>query len=135
MAAIGEAARRSGVHVETIRYYERSGVVPSPARRANGQRDYAEDDIRRLSMIRRCRDMEFTLSDARHLSELTVNAHTNCPEARAIAQTHLETVRAHMSRLRAIEAELAALVEDCVRRVPSCPVLKKLGEEEPDRTP
>jgi MerR family mercuric resistance operon transcriptional regulator len=134
MATIGEAARRSGVKVETIRYYERSGVLAPPARRANGRRDYAEGDIRRLGVIRRCRDMGFSLADARLLSTLSAGTPAHCSEARALAETHLEDVRAHLDRLREIEAELAALVEDCARHVPSCPLLEKLEEGQTGRS-
>ncbi|WP_104020105.1 MerR family transcriptional regulator [Roseovarius nitratireducens] len=134
MSTIGEAARRSGVHVETIRYYERSGVVPRPARTASGRRDYAEANIRRLGFIRRCRDMGFPLTDARRLAALTADAHANCPDAQAVAEAHLGALRARMAELRAIEAELAALVENCSRRACPCPVLEKL-EEGPDRGP
>lgn len=134
MATIGEAARRSGVNVETIRYYERSGVTPPPARRANGRRDYSKGDIRRLGVIRRCRAMGFALADARLLATLTADAPAHCAEAQALAETHLGHVRAHLARLHEIEAQLAALVEDCARRVPPCPVLETLEEEDPGRS-
>ncbi|MFB9150933.1 MerR family transcriptional regulator [Roseovarius ramblicola] len=128
MATIGEAARRSGVNIETIRYYERSGVVPCPARGTNGRRDYSEADIRRLTFIRRCRDMGFALADARRLASLTADLRANCADAQAVAETHLATVRTRLAELRAIEAELAALVQDCARRGRPCPVLEKLEE-------
>jgi len=132
MATIGEAARRSGVHIETIRYYERAGVVPRPARTDAGRRDYSAEDIRRLAFIRRCRDLGFSIADARRLAALTSDRHANCPDAQAVAEAHLSGIRARIEALREIEAKLATLVEHCARRARACPVLEKL-EEEVDR--
>ncbi|MDZ7711290.1 MAG: helix-turn-helix domain-containing protein [Roseovarius sp.] len=129
MATIGEAARRSGVHIETIRYYERVGVVPRPARTDAGRRDYSKADIRRLGFIRRCRDLGFSIADARRLAALTSDRQGNCPDAQAVAETHLADIRARMEALRGIEAQLAAMVENCARRAQPCPVLEKLEEE------
>lgn len=133
MATIGEAARRSGVNIETIRYYERAGVVPRPVRTDAGRRDYSAADVRRLAFIRRCRDLGFSIADARRLAALTSDTERNCPDAQAVAETHLADIRDRVAVLREIEAELAALVERCARRVRPCPVLEKL-EEETDKT-
>ena len=65
MATIGEASRRSGINIETIRYYEREGVVPRPGRSASGRRVYTDDEVAVLAFVKRCRDMGFPLSACR----------------------------------------------------------------------
>ena len=122
MASIGEAARRSGVHVETIRYYERAGVVPRPARTDAGRRDYSDADIRGLAFIRRCRDLGFSPADASRLAALTAEPRSACRDAQAVAEAHLDTLRARITELRAMEAELSAMVAGCSRRRCPCPV-------------
>jgi MerR family mercuric resistance operon transcriptional regulator len=81
MFAIGEASRQSGVGIETIRYYEREGIVPKAERTASGRRVYCRDAIARLRFIRRCRDHGFSIADSRTLMALRKDNDTACAEA------------------------------------------------------
>lgn len=80
MASIGTASRQSGIAIETIRYYERSGVIAPPPRSASGHRVYGPAEIARLTMIRRCRDLGFPLADVRRLLDLAADHSTACDE-------------------------------------------------------
>lgn len=125
MQTIGEAAKLSGVNIETIRYYEREGIVPAADRSANGRRLYDAAAITRLRFIRRCRDLGFPVSDVRALLDLSENASKHCKDVRAISKRHLSDVRARLSDLQALEAALADLVKACDDAALECPALKQ----------
>lgn len=129
MASIGEAARQSGVAVETIRYYERANVVPPPPRTESGRRVYGRAEIARLRMIRRCRDMEFQLADARILLDLAEREGAPCGDVKQIAERHLEEVRRKQRELAALEAALASLVASCEGGTKTCPALRELAHD------
>jgi MerR family mercuric resistance operon transcriptional regulator len=127
MPSIGEAARRSGVPVETIRYYERAGILPGPQRSESGHRVYDAAGIARLRLIKRCRDLGFSLSDAQGLLALSENNAASCTEVEVIAKDHLAEVRRKISDLRDLEGALAELIRDCAEGNPACPVLRALA--------
>lgn len=126
MEAIGEAAKLSGVNIETIRYYEREGIVPVAERSANGRRLYDSASISRLRFIRRCRDLGFPISAVRALLELSDDDSQQCEDVRAVSERHLLHVRARLADLRELEAALAELVRSCVDAQSGCPTLKQL---------
>lgn len=126
MFAIGEASRRSGVSIETIRYYEREGIVPKPQRAANGRRMYSEGEIGRLRFIRKCRDFGFGINDARALLALSEGAKADCEAALQVASAHLEMVRSKISELRKLEAALKQMTVNCASGNPRCPMLEEL---------
>ena len=126
MQTIGEAAKRSGVNIETIRYYEREGIVPAADRSENGRRLYDTAAITRLRFIRRCRDLGFPISDVRALLDLSDNASKHCDEVRAISERHLSDVRERLTDLRELEAALSDLVQSCSDAQSECPTLKQL---------
>jgi MerR family mercuric resistance operon transcriptional regulator len=128
MASIGKAARDSGVPVETIRYYERAGVVPGPPRSASGRRVYDSGHIARLRLIRHCRDLGFSLADARTLLALAGNHTAPCAEVKSIAEGHLAGVRRKIRDLQRLEGALADLVRDCDEGKADCPALRVLSE-------
>ncbi len=123
MIAIGEAARQSGVSIETIRYYERAGIVPRPRRGANGRRAYAAEDVARLRFVRRCRDLRFSMAEARALMRLDEG---NCDTVRVLTEANLDKVRKKISVLQTLEAALAELAENCARGSTRCPMLEEL---------
>ena len=106
MASIGIAARQSGVGIETIRYYEREGVVPTVQRAANGRRVYDENDIARLRFVKRCRDLGFSIANTKSFLELTSDHGSTCDEVKAIGEAHLRDVRTKVAELRRIEQAL-----------------------------
>ena len=127
MPSIGEAARVSGVSVETIRYYERAGIVPGPPRSESGRRVYDDAGIARLRLIKRCRDLGFSLAEARVLLALSENSDAPCADVKAIAEGHLAEVGRKVRALRDLEAALAELVRECAEGNTACPALRALA--------
>jgi len=126
--AIGELSRLTGVHIETIRYYERVGMLIAPSRTAGGRRLYDHGYVRTLAFIRRARELGFTLEEIRVLVELSGSERPSCAEVRKIASHHLEDVRRKLADLTRLEAILAETVARCVRNAsPVCPVLDMLS--------
>jgi MerR family mercuric resistance operon transcriptional regulator len=123
---IGELARLTGASIETIRYYERIGLMPRPPRTGGGRRAFGADSLHTLNFIRRCRELGFGLDDVRTLLALR-GAQSCCMDARSIASRHLEMVRAKLQHLSEMEASLAGLVARCSGEATSeCPVLDAL---------
>ena len=127
MIAIGEAARQSGVPIETIRYYEREGVVPAPQRAANGRRVYSEREVGRLRFIKRCRDLGFSITEAKDLLSLSEGENDNCAMVKNIGTTHLSAVRSKITELKALEAALEQLTANCKTGSVSCQMLAALA--------
>lgn len=133
---IGTLAERAGTNTPTIRYYESIGLLPSPDRRGGGQRAYGEEDVRRLTFIRRCRDFGFGIDQVRALVELVQDRRRSCIEARDLARDHLAAVRERLVELVALEASLAAFIADCEADCvggpgPDCQVLADLADPAP----
>ena len=123
MHSIGEAARRSGVHLETIRYYERIGLVPAPPRDAGGRRRYDGAAVARLGFVRRARELGFPLTDIRTLLALCEGGEGACAEVAAIARRQQAAVRARMADLARLDAALSVMVADCAAGRETCPAL------------
>ncbi len=130
MLTIGRLARASGVNLETIRYYERLGLMPEPPRTEGGHRLYAEPHRRRLTFIRRARELGFTLEQVRELLRLSDEAGQPCGQVVQIASAHLEDVRRKMADLARLEAILAGAVDRCAHTAagPDCAVLEMLSD-------
>ncbi|WAJ31275.1 MerR family transcriptional regulator [Antarcticirhabdus aurantiaca] len=128
---IGDLSKRSGVHVETIRYYERVGILPQPARQANGRRRYDEADARRLGFVRHARELGFDLSSIRALLALQERPEASCESASRIAQDQLDAVESRIARLLRLRGELSRMVAECGRgRVSECRVIEALAAGE-----
>ena len=125
MHPIGEAARQSGVAIETIRYYEREGIVPPPGRSASGRRLYSVAEIDRLRFVRRCRDLGFPIVEVRELLALA-EGQDNCAQAGRIARAHVESVRRRIEELRQLETALADLAATCEAGRSDCVLLRQL---------
>src|SRR4029453_2542838 len=97
--SIGELSKRSGVNIETIRYYERIKMLPAPPRTASGRRIYGETDLRILAFIRRARELGFSLDEVRALLRLGAPNTATCAEVKEIAAHHLQHIRARMTDL------------------------------------
>ena len=125
--AIGVLSRRTGCNIETIRYYERIGLLPTPARRGR-YRTYGMEDVGRLAFVRRARELGFTLDEVRTLLGLAVEGGAACAEVREIAAAHLADVRAKVADLRAMERVLAEAVHQCdAGKVTGCPLVDVLA--------
>ncbi len=129
---IGELSRRSGVNIETIRYYERIKMLPPPPRTASGRRVYDSSDLRILAFIRRSRELGFSLDDIRALLRLGGPEKASCREVREIAAHHLDDIRAKLGDLKKLERLLAKTVARCSgKTAPDCPVLDILDIRRP----
>ncbi|MES3027704.1 MAG: helix-turn-helix domain-containing protein [Pseudomonadota bacterium] len=125
---IGRLAAEAGVNLETIRYYERVGVMPEPDRTSGGHRQYTAEHRQRLGFIRRARELGFSLDDIRALIALDGPGRGTCAEVEPIAATHLASVRAKIADLIRLEVILDNAVRRCAGGTsPSCPVIEALG--------
>ena len=125
---IGKLAALSGVNLETIRYYERIGLMPEPDRTEGGHRVYDKLLQHRLAFVRRGRELGFSIADIRVLLGLAEPGHRSCDDVQAIAAAHLEQVRAKVVDLVRLENILATTISRCASagEAPSCPVLEML---------
>ncbi len=110
---IGALAAKTGTSTPTIRYYEEIGLLPKASRRDGGQRSYGDEDIKRLTFIRRCRDFGFSIEQVRILVSLVQDRERSCLEARDLAHGHLLEVRKKLSELKELERSIAAFVTSC----------------------
>lgn len=126
---IGELARRSGVGIDAIRFYEREALLPPAARRESGYRDYRADDLDRLHFIRRAKALGFNLAEIRELMSLTRRADDDMAAVRAAAAQKLADVEAKLAELARIRDALAGLVEACPGhgRLDHCPIVDALA--------
>jgi MerR family transcriptional regulator, mercuric resistance operon regulatory protein len=110
---IGELARQTGCKVETIRFYESVGLLPSPKRGSSGHRLYTDAARRRLTFIRRARDLGFSMAEVRALLDLSDNGERSPVDGCGLARAHLDRVRAKINALQAMEAVLQRISDDC----------------------
>jgi MerR family mercuric resistance operon transcriptional regulator len=123
---IGELSRQTGNNIETIRYYERIGLVPTPLRQGR-YRSYGAEDVGRLRFVRRARRLGFTLNEFRALLRLAKSDQESCSAARSLAATHLADVKAKIADLRRMERVLADAVRACdTGKLPACPLIESL---------
>ena len=129
---IGVMARHTGCKVETIRYYERIGLLEEPLRSAGGHRHYGRDHLKRLSFIRRARDLGFPLDSVRALLGLSAPGDASCAEVEKLAAAHLAEVRSKIEDLERLREVLGELVARCKGgTVPDCPIIEALFTEAP----
>ena len=130
MHSIGELAKLTGVNLETIRYFERIGLLKPPQRTEAGHRLFAPEHVERLLFIRHARDMGFSQDDVRTLLKLSDGELTSCGEVKDIAAAHLDSIRQRIEKLQRLESLLASTVAKCSGgKVPTCPVIEALMEE------
>ena len=124
---IGELSKRTGVNIETIRYYEKIGAMPNPPRTAAGYRVYGEDLLKRLMFIRRCRQLGFSMAEIHQLLGL-VDAHGyTCAEVQALTLEHSEMVKQKIQDLNSLEKTLRGIASQCTgKKVPECPIIDAL---------
>ncbi|MBL8672190.1 MAG: helix-turn-helix domain-containing protein [Alphaproteobacteria bacterium] len=125
---IGVLSGLSGVGVETIRYYEREGLMPPPARSASGYRMYGPDDRSRLVFVRRARELGFTLDQVRRLLDLADERAGSCQQAQGVAAAQLREIRRKLADLRRMERALNGAVAACSGgTMPRCPLIEALA--------
>ena len=123
----GVLSQRAGCNIETVRYYERAGLMPDPERSEGGYRLYQEQHVRRLQFIRRCRELGFTIAEIRALLDLVDHKGYTCEEVRDISIAHAEEVRRKIEDLRRLERTMRAMIKECDGgAVPECPIIDAL---------
>jgi Cd(II)/Pb(II)-responsive transcriptional regulator len=127
---IGELAAAAGVDVETIRYYEREGLLDPPPRKSNGYRSYNKRHHEHLAFIRHCRALDVGLSDIRTLLGLLHNPMRSCATADKLVDTQIARIRSRISALNALESQLVALRAMCTSQTSgaSCRILAELAK-------
>jgi MerR family transcriptional regulator, mercuric resistance operon regulatory protein len=126
---IGALAKQAGVKIETVRYYEREGLLPSAPRTAGGHRIFDDAHRRRLSFIRRSRELGFSGAEVRTLLGL-VDGGCTCGEVHDLTVQHLVSVRAKIADLRRLEKALAAISSKCAGGdTPDCPIIETLSAD------
>ena len=126
MIAIGEASRLSCVSIETIRYYEREGIITKAQRTASGRRLYSNTEISELRFIKRCRDLGFSVHDAVALRNLAKVPSDACEAVEQLGRKHLAHVQTKIVELQKLEGALSELVENCSAGTRDCPMLDAL---------
>ena len=129
MIAIGEASRQSGVGIETIRYYEREGIVSKPGRSPGGRRLYSPDEIAKLRFVRRCRDLGFPISIIQTFLSLTEQGGRSCGEVKTLAENHLDDISAKIENLTRLREALLGLSANCDDGTAACPMLDSLMKD------
>lgn len=130
--SIGPLARSAGVGVDTVRYYEREGLLPPPRRTASGYRSYTHETVARLHFIRRARDLGFSLDDIRDLLALSSDRDHGVRGVRQRAEARLADVERRLRELRRVQRGLKQLIDACPGHGPldTCPIPAALGDQE-----
>lgn len=132
---IGAVARGAQVGVETVRFYEREGLIDEPPRRRSGYRQYPADTVRRVLFIRRAKDLGFTLKEIGELLSLRVEPRTTCADVRELATAKIGDIERKIAELERMKAALARLARSCRGKGPTseCPILDALDDQEARR--
>jgi Cd(II)/Pb(II)-responsive transcriptional regulator len=125
---IGDLAKQAGVDAQTVRYYEREGLLAAPSRTPSGYRAYGPEHVERLNFIRHCRSLDMPLAEIKRLIDLSSDEKVSCGDVDQLVRTHLERVRAKRIALQALESQLATLSAQCAsgHRVADCGILGEL---------
>jgi Cu(I)-responsive transcriptional regulator len=133
---IGAVAAAANVNEQTLRYYERAGLLPPPKRSANGYRDYPDDTVTLVRFIKRAQELGFSLEEARTLAGLRGDPASSCLQVRQLAANKLADIERRVADLSAMANELRALVTTCRESAaPACPILEALDHGHPDAVP
>ncbi len=126
----GQLAQRAGVGVETIRFYEREGLISEPPRRPSGYRDYPPETVTRIVFIRRAKELGFSLKEISELLELRVRPRRNCAQVKRNADAKIGDIDIKIAALRKMRRALIHLTKACEERTPTteCPILSSLGK-------
>lgn len=131
---IGQVARRAGVGVETVRFYERQALIAEPPRRPSGYRQYSKEVIARLRFIKRGRELGFSLDEIKELLDLRRDPATTCADIKRRTEAKIQDMNERIRALQEIKKALTKLTAACKGRGPvgECPILEALEHEEPE---
>jgi DNA-binding transcriptional MerR regulator len=126
---IGKLAKATDCKPETIRFYEKAGLLPKPKRSVSGYRLYGEDHQRKLSFIRRARELGFSLDEIGLMLELAQDRQSSCREISQLSRRRLSVIRDKLTRLQALSAELTRLIDQCDEgKISECRIIEALTE-------
>jgi len=124
---IGAMSKATGCNIETIRYYERVGILPSPPRTSGGHRDYDNQHLKRLNFVRRSRELGFSLDEIRQMLRLVEGGDVTCTQVHAMASEHLADVQSKIADLTRMERTLQDTTAKCAGgTTPDCPIIDVL---------
>lgn len=127
--AIGEMSQLTGVNIEAIRYYERIAILPKPDRTGGGNRQYNHNQLKRLSFVKKCRDLDFSLDEIRALLEMVDCKDFSCGDVHQLTVSHLATIKTKLNNLLRLEKTLSKMTSECNKcDVPECPIIESLFE-------
>lgn len=134
---IGQVAKRAGVGVETVRFYEREGLLEEPIRRSSGYRQYAEDVVARLRFIRRAKELGFSLKEIGDLLALRIDPKATRADVRRQAEAKIADIEAKINDLQRMKSALEKLTVSCRGHGPvkGCPILEALDQSPPEGQP
>jgi Hg(II)-responsive transcriptional regulator len=129
---VGEVAQGAAVNLQTVRYYERRGLLPKPPRTASNYRMYPEEAVRRVRFIKRAQQLGFSLGEIKQLLSLRASAGTRCLDVRRRAENKLGEIEERIGALRGMQKALTKLIGQCSGRgrITDCPILEALDAEE-----
>lgn len=130
--SIGQLAKRAGVGVETVRFYEREGLLAEPERRQSGYRQYQSDTVNRLLFIRRAKELGFTLKEISELLSLRVDEDKTCADVRQQAEAKIADIEDRIRTLQRMKRALAKVTRQCSGSGPTseCPILESIERKE-----
>ncbi|MGB3738578.1 MAG: helix-turn-helix domain-containing protein [Pontixanthobacter sp.] len=133
---IGELARATGVKTETIRYYEREGILAAPPRTQANYRDYGPNETSRLHFIRRARNLGFSMAQVRELLDLADDKSQSCAEVDVLTRTHLFEVDRKIAELKSLRTELSRMLENCEQgAIGDCLIVEALAQQPKEVAP
>ena len=133
---VGEVAKRAGVGADTVRFYEREGLIAAPPRRPSGYRQYPMETVLLIRFIKRAQDLGFTLKQIDELISLRGDGGPHRDEVRALASAKLQDIDRKLARLQGMRSALAGMLEVCsCGRRPSCPILQALDDPDENFPP
>ena len=123
---IGQMADKVGVNIQTIRFYERKGIIPKPERKPSGYRLFSDEDVKRLNFIHLSKGHGFSLQEIKELLDLRIDSKSSCDEVRALAEKKVEMMDVKIKELQSMKSALLKLVVTCRNRDYSseCPILE-----------
>lgn len=125
---IGQVAERGGVNLQTVRYYEREGLLPEPPRLQSGYRIFPEQTVRRVRFIKRAQELGFSLAEIRELFSIQIDPHKDCSDVQRLARAKVDDIEERIRTLQSIKRVLTKLADACPGRGPSseCPILESI---------
>ena len=133
---IGQLAKKAQVNVETVRYYERRGLIPKPPRRKSGYRQYSQDIVARIQFIKRAKELGFSLKETSGLLSLRVDPSTTCGDVKRRAEAKIADIEERIQDLQRMKKALTKLVALCSGEGPTseCPIMEMLDTKEEKRS-